>query len=302
MRIAIAIFTVCQLARPAFTQNTPGAMTVDDVVKLYKAGVSENVLVARIKQSNKPLQLSTDDLLKLAQEKVPDNVIQALMNPASPPVTTTSVLPNTAGSGRADANDTSAQPVTAIVNTNITVRNVLLSKAQIDSKKRELDLKSSKSPAPKRGGLAGRLGGALGNTLMGDANRRTAAETVLHQQAHEVAVREKKTAIVVLGGKDIVEVVQANLIDVKREVILLHLDPSVSDKTTDNAAIHDGLTGGLAGMPTNVWVYLPTSAPSAAAAKPDRTLSSKIPGLKQVLTAIFAADGDLPPEIENKLK
>ena len=59
MKTAIALLVVIIFAAPARAQNAPSVVTVDDVVTLYKAGISENVLITRIKQSNKPLQLST---------------------------------------------------------------------------------------------------------------------------------------------------------------------------------------------------------------------------------------------------
>src|SRR5205807_7876139 len=61
------------------------------------------------------------------------------------------------------ANDATVQPPASSANPNITVRDVLLPKNQIDSKKKELDAKSPQSKA-KAGGLAGRLGAAVGNT------------------------------------------------------------------------------------------------------------------------------------------
>ena len=319
MRIALMVLALGLLVTPLFSQSAPVPMSVDDVVTLYKAGISETVLVTRINQSNKPAQLSTDDLLKLANAKVPDGVIQALMNPASgtstsPSAPATSATPAAAGKATAsprsatsssapavNGTDVSGPAAATASNANITVRDIFLAKTQVDTKKKELD---SKSPQPKAkvGGLAGRLGAAVNNTITGDENRRKAAETVLHLQAHDVLSKERKTVIVAIGGKDVVTTVEQNLSDVKREIILLHLDPSVSDKTNDNGAIHDGLAGGLGGMATNVWVYLPKSATGAADAKPDQMLSSKTPGQKQVWTTIFAADGDLPPAIDNKLK
>src|SRR5215510_14046712 len=85
MRLAVAVFTALIFCTPVVAQNAPSALTVDDVIALYKAGISENVLIVRINQSNKPLQPSTQELLKLAQAKVPDGVIQALMNPGTAP-------------------------------------------------------------------------------------------------------------------------------------------------------------------------------------------------------------------------
>jgi hypothetical protein len=313
MRAAIAILAVILFTAPVFAQNGPAALTVDDVVKLHQSGISDNVLVARIKQANKPLELSTDDLLKLGQAKVSDSVIQTLMNPGpgasgGPIVTPAPAAPNVSASanGRnsvvtSAANSPADSTTTpAATNANVVVREISLSRAQIDSKKRELEAKSPQKPRPAS--IADRIRGAATTTISGDQSRRNAAQAVLQQQAHDVLVKENKTVIVAIGASDVVSIVQANLMDVKRQIVLLHLDTSLSDKTNDNAAVHDGLADGLSGMATNIWVYLPKSAAGKVDAKPDKTLSSKAPGQKQLWTATFAADGDLPPQIDTKLK
>ena len=53
MRLAVAVFTALIFCIPVVAQNAPSALTVDDVISLYKAGISENVLIVRINQSNK---------------------------------------------------------------------------------------------------------------------------------------------------------------------------------------------------------------------------------------------------------
>src|SRR5262245_6579829 len=131
MRGVIAIFVAIAFTLPALSQNNAAAVSVDDVVKLHKAGISEAIIIARIKQANQPAQLSTDDLVKLGQAKVPDGVIQALMTPgpgpagvavaptaAPPPAPAANVAPGRGGRGAApnaaanDAVDTTAVPAT----------------------------------------------------------------------------------------------------------------------------------------------------------------------------------------------
>jgi len=315
MKILMALIAVALAVVPVMAQN---AMSVDDVVTLHKAGISESILISRIKQANKPAELSTDDLLKLAQAKVPDSVIQALMNPgagtaapapspapaSAPPPSASPARSATAGKGATTASAAPAAPATDTSsgspnNATITVRPVMLPKAQIDIKKKELD---ASSPKPKGGGLAGRLAGAVGNSVTGDENKRKAAEFVMHTQAHDVLIKENgKTVIVAVGKQDVIDTVKDDLAEFKREFILLHLDPSAGDKNSDNGAIQDGLAGGLAGMATNVWVYLPKSVSDTGDAKPDHTLSTKAPARKQLWTAIFTSDGDLPPQLDEKL-
>ncbi|OGE75971.1 MAG: hypothetical protein A3C85_00725 [Candidatus Doudnabacteria bacterium RIFCSPHIGHO2_02_FULL_48_21] len=60
--------------------NAP-RISVDGIIQLHKSGLSEGILVTRIKQANQPLQLSDEDLVKLSQAKVPERVIQVLMDP-----------------------------------------------------------------------------------------------------------------------------------------------------------------------------------------------------------------------------
>jgi hypothetical protein len=74
-------------------------VTVDEVITLHKQGITEAILITRIKQANKPLQLSTDDLLKLSQAKVPERVIQTLMDPSGNPNPTSSAAPSARSSG-----------------------------------------------------------------------------------------------------------------------------------------------------------------------------------------------------------
>lgn len=57
-------------------------ITVEEVIQLHKAGVSEAVLLTRIKQAKKALILSTEEILKLKEAKVSDRVVQALMDPS----------------------------------------------------------------------------------------------------------------------------------------------------------------------------------------------------------------------------
>lgn len=57
-------------------------LTVEDIVKLTEAGLSEDVIVARIRKNGKAFDLSTDDLLKLKKVGVGNNVLRAMMDPA----------------------------------------------------------------------------------------------------------------------------------------------------------------------------------------------------------------------------
>ena len=58
-------------------------VTPPDVIAMKKAGLSDDLVIARIKQSNKPAELSTDDLISMKKQNISDTVIKALMDPRS---------------------------------------------------------------------------------------------------------------------------------------------------------------------------------------------------------------------------
>lgn len=64
--------------------RSPVVLTLDDVIKLVKNGVSEEVIVARIKRNNRPFDLNPDEILELTKSGVSNTVIRYLMDPARP--------------------------------------------------------------------------------------------------------------------------------------------------------------------------------------------------------------------------
>jgi hypothetical protein len=89
-------------------------MTVADVIKLSKAGLSDDVIVQQIKKKGRPFDLSTEQLLQLKAAHVSDRVIQVMIDPkqdpaqlSAAPVTTAApavpnakpVAPSTAAAG-----------------------------------------------------------------------------------------------------------------------------------------------------------------------------------------------------------
>ncbi len=82
------------------------SLTVAEIITLSQAGLSEDVIVAKIKKNGQAFDLSPDQLLQLNTAKVSDKVIQYMLDPAKPdpiPVATTSApavdpsLPDEAG-------------------------------------------------------------------------------------------------------------------------------------------------------------------------------------------------------------
>jgi len=68
--------------------NSSSGLTVDDVIALLNAGLSDDLIVAKIHKSNQSFDLSTDDMIRLEKAKASDAVIKAMMNSASAPVPT----------------------------------------------------------------------------------------------------------------------------------------------------------------------------------------------------------------------
>jgi hypothetical protein len=68
--------------------NRQGNLTVEEVVRLARAGFSEDLIITKIKRNGKAFDLSTDELLELKKEGVSDNIVKFLLDPSqsySPP-------------------------------------------------------------------------------------------------------------------------------------------------------------------------------------------------------------------------
>jgi hypothetical protein len=60
-------------------------MTVQDVIKLSKAGLGDNLIIQQLRKKNQRFDLSTDQLLQLKAASVSDAVIQVMIDPAPRP-------------------------------------------------------------------------------------------------------------------------------------------------------------------------------------------------------------------------
>jgi hypothetical protein len=95
------ILLVAVLALPVFAQqpsaqkaSTTAAKThtlnVDDVLSMVQAGLSDDVIIARLRKEDKPMDLSSGDMIRLKQGNVSDAVVKVMMDPKadlSPQVT-----------------------------------------------------------------------------------------------------------------------------------------------------------------------------------------------------------------------
>ena len=64
--------------------RAPMTLTLEDVLKLVRSGVSEEIIVARIKRFNKPFDLNPEEILELKRGGVSDTVVRFLLDPTPP--------------------------------------------------------------------------------------------------------------------------------------------------------------------------------------------------------------------------
>src|SRR5450755_4995385 len=80
MALAAALFGL-------LSAQTPGSATplsVEEVVKLCQTGLSEELIVTKVKKNGKAFDLSTEELLELKKSGVSDNIIKYLLDPSQP--------------------------------------------------------------------------------------------------------------------------------------------------------------------------------------------------------------------------
>lgn len=65
---------------------TPKTLSVDDIVKMSKAGISEDVIIQKIKKGGQAFDLSPDQMIELKNAGVNDKVVQAMLDPNKPDV------------------------------------------------------------------------------------------------------------------------------------------------------------------------------------------------------------------------
>ncbi len=70
-----------RLGRPV----SPGAVSIQDVVEMSRAGVNEQVIVTHVNNNGVARPLTAADITYLTQNSVSNNVIQAMQNPARQP-------------------------------------------------------------------------------------------------------------------------------------------------------------------------------------------------------------------------
>jgi len=71
------------------TNSQVKELTVDDVIKLAKAGLSDDLIIQRIRKKGQPFDLSADQIVQLKTASVSERVIEVMINPTISTVSTT---------------------------------------------------------------------------------------------------------------------------------------------------------------------------------------------------------------------
>src|ERR1700722_15384035 len=68
---------------PQTSKKAP-SLSVEEVVKLSQTGLSEDLIITKIKKNGRAFDLSTEEILELKRDGVSDNVIKFLLDPSQP--------------------------------------------------------------------------------------------------------------------------------------------------------------------------------------------------------------------------
>jgi hypothetical protein len=98
--------------------SNPSALTVDGVIALLNAGLSDDLILAKIQKSNQAFDLSTDDMIRLKQAKASDAVIKAMMTAAPAPAAAANPTAASAGGSMPPA-ASAAEPNAVAENPNM---------------------------------------------------------------------------------------------------------------------------------------------------------------------------------------
>src|SRR5438034_10176283 len=68
----------------AQSSNIGARLSLEEVVKLSQAGVSEDVIITKIKKNGKGFDLSAEELVDLKKGRITDNIIRLLLHHSQP--------------------------------------------------------------------------------------------------------------------------------------------------------------------------------------------------------------------------
>lgn len=94
-------------SKSASKSSQQAASPVDSVIQLVKSGMSENLIIKTLQRQNKPINLAPADLVKLQKAGVSENIINTMMNPSAAPAPAAAPVP-------APAPAVAPEPVTSV--------------------------------------------------------------------------------------------------------------------------------------------------------------------------------------------
>jgi hypothetical protein len=88
------------------------ALTVDRVISMLQAGISEDVIVEKIRKSGQTLDLSSDDMVRLKNAKASDTLMKAMLDsdPGATPPSAPAAAATTSATRQATSTSASATP------------------------------------------------------------------------------------------------------------------------------------------------------------------------------------------------
>jgi curli biogenesis system outer membrane secretion channel CsgG len=101
-------------AAPAKKAAPAANSGVDNIIELVKGGLSESMVISAVRREGKAYKLTTADLVKLQKAGVSENIIQVMMDPSGAPASAPAPAPAAAAAAPAAATIT---PVAATVST-----------------------------------------------------------------------------------------------------------------------------------------------------------------------------------------
>jgi hypothetical protein len=80
----VADVAACQAQTPARNKAAAASvgLSVDDVIKMAKAGLSEDIILQEIRKRNRPFDLTPDQLIGLKAAHVSDRIVVAMLDPS----------------------------------------------------------------------------------------------------------------------------------------------------------------------------------------------------------------------------
>ena len=79
-----AVLVTLVFALGTQAQTNAGGLTVDDIVKMSKAGLSEDVIIQKVRKNGQAFDLSADQMIQLKSAGVSDKVVAAMLDPTKP--------------------------------------------------------------------------------------------------------------------------------------------------------------------------------------------------------------------------